>query len=85
MGTVGRSKRNSHTPLHRCRIDPMKNLSILVVLALSVVAVACSTRINQTAGGNASVSITTSTKVTPSTAVGTNPVASVDSTRIESR
>jgi hypothetical protein len=63
----------------------MTNFARIVVLALAVVAAACSTRINQQAGGDATLSISTSTAIQPSTAVGTNPSSSVTATRIESR
>jgi len=63
----------------------LKPLGIVVLLAIALSLIACSTRITQNAGGNASVRITTSTAVQPASAVGNNPVASVSATTLETK
>jgi ABC-type glycerol-3-phosphate transport system substrate-binding protein len=63
----------------------MTRTKLFAVMALLAIIAGCSTRITQSAGGDATVKITTSTAVQPSTAIGNNPSSSVAATRVESR
>jgi len=64
----------------------MRDLStFLIVVVLAVVAFGCTTRIYQRSGGDSEVTIKTSTSVAPASAVGTNPTASTESSRIETQ
>jgi hypothetical protein len=57
----------------------------LFAFILACIVAGCSTRISQNAGGDALVTISTHTAVSPATALGSNPVASVDVTEVTSR